>query len=103
VNLTRVNALRARAADSRTAAVAYFSIVLLSLAVGRVWVGATTVALVGVVVYAAPAPFTWPLLDAAFSRYSRAPGVNAAAGRRMPWVWCVLAGIGASIVIGGLG
>jgi len=47
--------------------------------------------------------FTWPFLDAAFSRYSREPGVNAPAQKRMPWVWCVLVGVLLSILIGALG
>jgi predicted PurR-regulated permease PerM len=56
-----------------------------------------------VVVYAVAALLTWPILDAAFTRYAAEPIVNAPARRRMPWVWCVLVGVLVSIVIGGLG
>jgi len=103
VQVATVNELRVRLADSRTAAAVYFAVVLVGLVVAHTWVSSSVIAYVGVVLYAIPALFTWPFLDAAFSRYSRVPGVNAPAKKRMPWVWCVLVGVFISILIGALG
>jgi hypothetical protein len=71
------------------------------LAVARTWLSGSTTAYLGVAAYSLPVVFTWPILDAAFSRYTRQPLVNAPAKTRLPWVACVLVGIFASILIGG--
>ena len=99
----RPNEWRLRFADSKTAAAAFFVVVLACQVVAGTWIGSSAVALAGVLVYSAAGLLTWPLADAAFARYSPDPGVNAPASRRMPWVWCVLLGILTSIVIGSLG
>ena len=48
----------------------------------------------------AAALFTWPLLDAAFSRYSREPIVSAAARERIHWVVAAVLGVLVSILVG---
>jgi hypothetical protein len=77
----------------------YFAAVLVGLAVASTWVSGCVLAFVGVFAYSAAALFTWPLLDAAFSRYSREPIVSAAA-ERIHWVVAVLLGVLLSILVG---
>src|SRR5438132_6052969 len=62
---------RRRIAGSRTAAWVYLVVVLAVLAVASTGVSGCFLAFAGVFAYAAPIPFTWPLMDAAFSRYAR--------------------------------
>ena len=102
MSLRRLGAIRRAVAASRVAAAAYFVVVLLALAVAATWVGGDAVAFAGVLAYALPVPFTWPLMDAAFARYAREPVVSAPARSRLHWVVCVLAGILVSILIGAL-
>jgi hypothetical protein len=94
--------LRRRVADSSTAAAVYFVSVLAVLAVGSIWVSGCVLAVVGLIVFTIPVPFTWPLLDAAFTRYMREPNVNAPARTRMHWVAAVLVGMLLSVILGGL-
>ena len=101
--MAQLNAWRVQVADSRQAAVGYFVVVLVGLVLALPWAGSNAVAFAGVFIYSLAALFTWPLADAAFARYASEPKVNAPARSRLPWVWCVLAGVTASIVIGGLG
>jgi hypothetical protein len=103
VQVASLSELRIRLADSKTAAAIYFAVVLVGLVVAHTWLSSSVIAYAGVFLYATPALFTWPFLDAAFSRYSREAGVNAPAQKRMPWVWCVLVGVLLSILIGALG
>ena len=103
MNVASLNDRRIRLADSKTAAAVYFAVVLLSLVVAHTWVSSSVIAYVGVFLYSIPVLLTWPFLDAAFTRYSREPGVSAPAQKRMPWVWCVLVGVFVSILIGALG
>lgn len=103
VDLARLNEWRVRFADSKTAAAAFFVVVLACQVVARAWISSSPVAIAGVFVYSGAALLTWPFLDAAFARYAAEPTVNAPASRRMPWVWCVLVGVLVSIIIGGLG
>ena len=93
---------RRRIAGSRTVAWVYFVVVLAVLVVASTWVSACLLAFVGVFVYAVPIPFTWPLMDAAFSRYERQPVASAPARSRLHWVIAVLAGVLVSIVIGAI-
>ena len=95
--------MRVRFADSKTAAAAFFLVVLACQVVARAWIDSSAVAIAGVFIYSAAALLTWPFLDAAFARYAAEPTVNAQASHRMPWVWSVLVGVLVSIVIGGLG
>ena len=88
-------------AASRAAALGYFAAVLVGLAVASTWVSGCVLAFAGVFAYSAAALFTWPLLDAAFSRYSREPIVSAAARERIHWVVTVLLlGVLVSILVG---
>jgi hypothetical protein len=103
VDLARLNQGRARFADSKTAAAAFFVVVLACQVVARAWISSSAVAFAGAFVYSGAALLTWPFLDAAFTRYAAEPTVSAPANRRMPWVWCVLVGVLVSIIIGGLG
>ena len=98
-----LNEWRLRFADSKPAAAAFFVVVFACQVVARTWIGSSAVAFAGVLIYSAAALLTWPLADAAFARYTPGVSVNAPAGRRLPWVWCVLLGILTSIVIGSLG
>jgi hypothetical protein len=101
--LRDLNQLRIRVAASKTSAVGYFAVVFFGLVVAGTWVSSSAVAFAGFFLYVVPVPFTWPLLDAAFTRYSKEPVVNAHARERMPWVWCVLVGVTCSFILGGLG
>src|SRR5712691_2566110 len=83
---------RRRIAGSRRAAWVYFVVVLAVLAVASTWVSGCFLAFAGVFAYAAPIPFTWPLMDAAFSRYAQ-PVASAPARSRLHWVIAVLAGV----------
>ena len=78
----------------------YFVAVLVALAVASTWVSGCAVAIVGVFAYSAAGLCTWPLLDAAFTRYSREPIVSAAARERIHWVVTVLLGVLVSILVG---
>ena len=93
---------RRRIAGSRTAAWVYLVVVLAVLAVASTGVSGCFLAFAGVFAYAAPIPFTWPLMDAAFSRYARQPVASAPARSRLHWVIAVLAGVLVSIVIGAI-
>ena len=73
---------------------------LVALAVVSTWVSGCVLASVGVFAYSAAALFTWPLLEAAFTRYSREPIVSAAARERLHWVVAVLLGVLVSILVG---
>jgi hypothetical protein len=95
--LRRLAEVRREIAGSRRAAATYFVVVLAGLALARTWASGNAVAYAGVFIYALPVPFTWPLLDAAFTRYSRQPVVSAHARSRLHWVVCVLVGIVVSI------
>jgi len=103
MNLAPLSEWRVRFADSKTAAVAFFVVVLACQALAYPWVSSSAVAFAGVLIYSAAALCTWPFLDATFARYAAEPTVNAPANRRMPWVWCVRVGVLVSIVIGGFG
>ncbi|HKP19572.1 MAG TPA: hypothetical protein VJT84_13945 [Gaiellaceae bacterium] len=102
VRARRLRETRQHLAASRRAAALYFLTVLAGLAAASTWVSGCILAFVGVFAYVAVIPITWPLVDAAFFRYSRASVANAPARARLHWVAAVLAGVLASIVIGGL-
>jgi hypothetical protein len=103
MNVHRLGEVRREIAGSRRAAAIYVVVALAGLALASTWTGASVVAYVGVFIYALPVPFTWPLMDAAFTRYSREPVVSAPARSRMHWVVCVLVGVFVSILIGRIG
>src|SRR3982750_4737790 len=100
VYLRRLADTRWRIAASRRAAATYFVVVLAGLAVASTWASGNAVAYAGVLIYAVPVPFTWPLMDAAFARYAREPVVSARARSRLHWVVCSLTGILVSMLIG---
>jgi FtsH-binding integral membrane protein len=88
--------------DSPRAAWTYFGCVLIFLAVASTWIGGLGLTTLGEIISLAPAPFTWPLVDAALFRYARQPTANAPARQRMHWVYAVLAGVVVSILAGAL-
>ena len=103
VTVGRLAEIRREIAGSPRAALLYFVLVLGGLALAATWSNANAVAYAGIFLYVLPVPFTWPLMDAAFTRYSRDPVVSAPARSRLHWVICVLVGVLVSIVIGALG
>ena len=98
----RIARVQREIAGSRRAAALYFVGVLVVLAVASTWVNGNAIAYAGVFTYALPIPFTWPIMDAVFTRYSRESVVSALARTRIHWVICVLAGVLLSMLIGGL-
>ena len=103
MNLAPLSEWRVRFADSKTAAVAFFVVVLACQMLAYPGISSSAVAFAGVLIYSAAALFTWRFLDATSARYAAQPTVNAPVSRRMPWVWCVFVGVLVSIAIGGLG
>ena len=101
--MSELQDLRRRIAASRAAAAVYFVAVLVALAIASSWVSGCVLAFVGVFAYAAPALFTWPLVDAALFRYAREPVAGAPARERLHWVAVVLLGILLSILVGVMG
>jgi Mn2+/Fe2+ NRAMP family transporter len=102
MRLQRIAEVRREIAGSRLAAVLYFAVVLICLAVASTWASGNAVAFAGVFLFALPIPVTWPLMDAAFARYAREPVVSGSARSRLHWVMCVLVGTLVSILIGGV-
>jgi len=98
----RIAQMRRDIAGSRRAAATYFVSVLIALAIAATWINGNAIAYAGVFLYALPIPFTWPVMDAMFARYSREPVVSVPARSRTHWVVCVLGGVLVSILIGGL-
>jgi hypothetical protein len=102
MGLRGMSEARRRVAGSCTASAVYFVVVLAALALASTWVSGCTLAFAGVLLYAAPIPFTWPLVDAALFRYAREPVASAPAKSRLHWVVAVLVGVLVSIIIGAI-
>jgi len=93
---------RERGASSRKAAWAYFGVFLMAEALASTWFRGPELMAIGFLVAVLPVLFTWPLVDAAFNRYSREPVADASARDRLHWVYAVLAAVIIALIVGGL-